>query len=200
MDGTPTPYAATHRSPGSGAELTGTMGDGEFSRVMERFASAFADYRDRLPLVRRAYTRTRLAVCDDYEVVAMNWAPQSVSPIHDHGTSRCWVLMLEGRLDVQNYSCDAADVGAAFVPLRETERLDLRTGDADDRLNPTELHRVHNPSDAHSAFSLQIYARPLMTFSIVDTPSMRRRAVTAVCDLDLSGVILSASAIQPMSS
>ena len=166
--------------------LADVMGDGEFSCAMERFANTFAEYRARLPLVPRAYSRTRLAITPEYEIVAMNWAALSVSPIHDHGASRCWVLMLEGTLDVQNYTCDTAELDAEVVRLREAERLDLRAGDVDHRLAPTELHLVRNPSASDSAFSLQLYARPLGTYSIVDARSSRRRLVSAVCELDLT--------------
>jgi hypothetical protein len=166
--------------------LADVMGDRDFSRAMQRFADAFAEYRDRLPFVAHAYSRTLLQKTPAFEIVVMNWAPQSLSPIHDHGDSRCWVLLLEGRLDVQNYACDAADTGAGIASLREAERLELSAGDVDHRLGPTELHQVHNPSTECSAFSLQLYARPLSTFSVVDARSHARRLVTAVCDLDLS--------------
>jgi predicted metal-dependent enzyme (double-stranded beta helix superfamily) len=169
--------------------LADVMGDRDFCRAMERFASAFAAYRNRLPSVAHAYSRTRLAITPGFEIVAMNWAPQSLSPIHDHGDSRCWVLMLEGRLDVQNYACDAADVATGVARLRETERLALNAGDVDHRLGPTELHQVRNPSNERSAFSLQLYARPLSTYSVVDARSHARRLVTAVCDLDLCNVV-----------
>ena len=169
--------------------LADVMGNRDFSRAMERFAGAFKAYRDRLPSVAHAYSRARLALTPAFEIVAMNWAPQSLSPIHDHGDSRCWVLMLEGRLDVQNYSCEAADVAAGVVRLREADRLALSAGDVDHRLGPTELHRVHNPSNECSAFSLQLYARPLSTYSVVDARSHVRRLVTAVCDLDLCNVV-----------
>lgn len=166
--------------------LKDVMGDGEFSQAMQRYADSFAGYRDRLPRVPHAYSRTRLAIAPEYEIVAMNWAPLSVSPIHDHGASRCWVLMLEGTLDVQNYTCDAVELEGDVARLREAERIDLRAGDVDHRLAPTELHLVRNPSATESAFSLQLYARPLGTYSVVDARSFRRRLVSAVCELDLS--------------
>jgi hypothetical protein len=166
--------------------LADVMGDGEFARAMERYAGAFAAYRNRLPLIPLAHSRSRLMKTPAFEVVAMNWAPQSSSPIHDHGLSRCWVLMLEGSLDVQNYTCAAEDVGADVVRLCRTERLELRAGDVDHRLVPTELHHVYNPSRSHSAFTLQVYAQPLEAYGIVDARTQRRRDVVAVCDLDLS--------------
>ena len=165
--------------------LADVMGDGEFSRAMERLARVFPAYRDRLPSVPRAYSRTRLAIAPEYEIVAMNWAPQSISPVHDHGASRCWVLMLDGMLDVQNFVCDP-DAPVSVATIRETERLKLHPGDIDHRLGPAELHRVCNPSRAQSAFSLQLYARPLATYSVFDVHSGQRRIATATCELDLT--------------
>jgi predicted metal-dependent enzyme (double-stranded beta helix superfamily) len=167
-----------------GRVLAGVMGDDEFARVMERFARTFAEYRDRLPSIPHAYSRTRLAIVPEYEIVAMSWAPQSISPIHDHGVSRCWVLMLYGTLDVRNFECDPSVAGN--VSIREAEHLQLRAGDIDGRLGPTELHRVVNPSKSHSAYSLQLYSRPLTTYSVVDLHSGQRRAVSATCELDLT--------------
>jgi len=166
--------------------LADVMGDGEFARAMERYADAFPAYRSRLPLIPLAHSRSRLTKTPAFEVIAMNWAPQSSSPIHDHGLSRCWVLMLEGRLDVQNYVCASADVGAGVVRLRKTEHLELVAGDVDHRLLPTELHYVHNPSRSDCAYSLQVYARPLEAYGIVDERTQHRRNVAAICDLDLS--------------
>lgn len=171
--------------------LASVMGE-EFSVTMCRFAHAFPAYRERLPRIPFAYSRTRLAATMEYEIVAMNWAPQSSSPIHDHGSSRCWVLMLDGTLDVQNYACDAEDVGTDGPPnIRQTEHLTLRKGDVDHRLGPAELHRVRNLDSSESAFSLQLYAAPLVRYTIVDDHSKQRRIATATFDLEL---VLEASA------
>jgi predicted metal-dependent enzyme (double-stranded beta helix superfamily) len=167
--------------------LARAIGDETFASAMARVAARFASYRERLPTVPYAYSRTRLAATPDYEIVAMNWAPQSTSPIHDHGASRCWVLMLDGVLDVRNYTCgdDGEPVDGALAAIDESDRIVLHAGDIDHRLGPAELHRVRNPSTATSAFSLQLYARPLATYSIVDARSHVRRIVTATCELEL---------------
>ena len=160
------------------------MGDEEFASAMTRFARAFRTYRGRLPRIPYAYSRTRLAITPKYEIVAMNWAPRSVSPIHDHGNSRCWVLMLEGTLDVENFACA---VSSAETPagIRDAERILLREGDLDHRFGPAELHRVRNPSATDAAFSLQLYAAPLGDYTIVDPRTHARRTVGAACDLEL---------------
>jgi predicted metal-dependent enzyme (double-stranded beta helix superfamily) len=165
------------------ARLAESMGDDEFVAAMERFTQNFLSYRDLLPLIPYAYTRTRLLLRPKYEVVVMRWSPGSTSPIHDHGNSRCWVLMLEGALEVENYERDAVD-DSDVVTLRETGRIALRAGDVDFRGGHTELHRVHNTS-SDMAYSLQLYNEPIEQYSVVDAHSRQSRIVTAMCDLEL---------------
>ena len=163
--------------------LAEIMGDEEFAGTMESLALRFAEYRERLPLIPYAYSRTRLHLAPHYEIVVMQWAPGSTSAIHDHGRSRCWVLMLAGTLEVENFVHDG-DLESDVVVLKPAERLVLRDGDIDHRLGPHELHRVNNTS-SESAYSLQLYSEPIATYSIVDEHSQKRRVVTAICDLDL---------------
>lgn len=163
--------------------LENIMKDAEFASAMERCALAFGVYREKLPLIPDAYTRTRLSRTPRYEIVVMQWAGGSQSPIHDHGDSRCWVLMLEGTLAVENFQRDddPRDNPARF---RSTGSATLRANDIDHRLGPRELHRVRNP-DAKSAYSLQLYSRPLSSYFIFDESSGSGRVATATCDLEL---------------
>jgi predicted metal-dependent enzyme (double-stranded beta helix superfamily) len=156
----------------------------EFRSSVERCARAFPLYRSRLPLLPYAYSRTRLIARPEYEVVVMQWAPGSCSPIHNHGLSRCWVLMLEGSLDVWNYERDDAPTDAPVL-LRAMGGMSLRSGDVDHRLMPRELHRVRNTTQ-EPAFSLQLYAEPIQTYAIVDERSCEARNVSASCDLVLN--------------
>jgi predicted metal-dependent enzyme (double-stranded beta helix superfamily) len=164
--------------------LAGMMDDTEFCEAMEHFSDEFAQYRSRLPAIPYAYSRTRLRVTPRYEVVAMHWSPGSTSPIHDHGRSRCWVVMLEGSLTVENYAREN-ETESNPVILRQAGRLVLRAGDLDCRLGPCELHRVSNPN-SQSAYSLQLYAGPIGKYTIVDAHSPQARVVDAICDLDIT--------------
>jgi predicted metal-dependent enzyme (double-stranded beta helix superfamily) len=164
--------------------LAGVMDDAELFEVMERFANAFERYRSRLPAIPYAYSRTRLLVTPRYEVVAMHWSPGSTSPIHDHGDSRCWVLMMAGTLEVENYRRDG-EPGTNPLLLRGTGRTLLRPGDVDFRFGPGELHRVRNPQ-SESAISLQLYAGPITTYTVVDAHGKEGCVVDAVCDLDIT--------------
>lgn len=164
-------------------KLKEAIGDEEFVSATERCARSFPKYRDRLPLIPYAYTRTRLAKGSRYEVIVMQWAPGSVSAIHDHGNSRCWVLMLDGTLAIENFQRDD-EPGGDPATIHETERFELNPGDLDHRAGALELHRARNPSDT-SAFSLQLYVPPITHYTIVDAHSRHSRIVAATCDLEL---------------
>lgn len=163
--------------------LAQAMGDDEFLDAMQRYAQLFASYRDRLPLIPYAYTRTQLLRRPHFEIVVMRWSPGSISPIHDHGASDCWVLMMEGALEVENFDRDD-DGGRAVVELHPAEKISLGLGDVDHRGGPTELHRVRNATE-DMAYTLQLYAEPIHTYTVVDAHSRQSRIVTAACDLEL---------------
>jgi len=163
--------------------LAQAMDDAEFLDAMRRYAQCFADYRDRLPLIPYAYTRTQLLRMPRYEIVVMRWSPGSISPIHDHGTSDCWVLMMEGALEVENFNRDD-DGSGTVVELRPAEKISLALGDVDHRGGPRELHRVRNATE-DMAYTLQLYSEPIHSYTVVDAHSRQSRIVTATCDLEL---------------
>jgi predicted metal-dependent enzyme (double-stranded beta helix superfamily) len=171
----------------SGMErLAKALNNDEFFSQMERFARSFASYRDQLPLIPYAYTRTQLLRAPNYEIVVMRWSPGSISPIHDHGKSDCWVLMMEGALEIENFDRDD-DGSSGLVALRPTGSRSLGLGDVDHRGGPTELHRVRNATD-EMAYSLQLYCEPIQSYTVVDAHSRQSRLVTATCDLELLGI------------
>ncbi len=149
--------------------LEQSMGNARFVDAMKMGIARFAEYRSIIP-VTQGYTRTLLLKTPEFELVAMRWAPGSLSPIHDHGNSRCWVAILQGALDIENY--DRLDDG--FNPtanLQHTFDVHLKAGELDHRLNWRELHRVRN-STRESAFSLQLYAAPQEQYTVVDPETM----------------------------
>ncbi len=148
------------------------MANHAFAEAMLSSIGCFQDYRDAMPFAAGTYTRTRLQRNDDFEIVAMLWAPGSRSPIHDHGESRCWVVMLDGDLDVENFQ-RLDDGSGAIADLRSFAPARLTAGALDNRSGPKELHRVSNPCE-RPAYSLQLYAAPLGAYTIVDERGFTR--------------------------
>lgn len=114
-----------------------------------------------------AYTRTCAYRDLSFEVAILNWAPGAVSPVHDHGGQHCWMLVLEGRLDVEDFvRLDTGDVpGYAHVEARGRRRLE--SGEMDLRSGRFDLHQVAVRGD-RSAVSLHVYSRPLRKFLVYD--------------------------------
>lgn len=164
------------------ARLRAVLPESAMLTAMLRGIDAFARYRDSLPFARSAYTRTLLHKGDGFELVAMHWAPASVSGIHDHGDARCWVVVLDGVLDVDNY--DRLDDGGAVAKLAHAGSMAVRAGDLDHRLNRRELHRVRN-EQASSAYSLQIYSPSIEQYTIVNEQTMACTTARALHDFIL---------------
>ena len=148
--------------------------------------AAFASFREYMPAISSSYSRTLLHKNDEFEMVAMRWEPGATTPIHDHGNSNCWVVLLEGAFDVDNF--ERTDDNAEVAKLRQTGSSHVRRGDLDYRLGWRELHRVTN-NEAAPAFSIQVYFGPIHEYVVIDdSTGMARKAFAqydAVFDLKL---------------
>ncbi len=152
------------------SRLQEAMRDARFVQAMHDGLRSFEQYRSDVPLQPLGYTRTLLRKTAEFEIVVMQWAAGSSSEIHDHGASRCWVVILDGELEVHNF--DRIDRDERVADLRPGGVSRLVAGDLDHRLNRRELHRVYNRG-SRSAYSLQLYAAPLTEYTIVDERTYR---------------------------
>jgi cysteine dioxygenase len=139
------------------------------------------------PLLSRpnGYTRTRAYGDDHFEVLLLTWDAGAASAVHDHGGQHCWMLVLRGSLQVDDYvRLDRGErPGIARVEARDG-RL-LTAGGLDLRSGPLDLHRVSATSDA-PALSLHIYARPLQRFLVYDETAETCAPAEGLCDADLA--------------
>ena len=140
---------------------------------------------ERLISKQGGYTRTCAYRGAQFEVLLLNWAPGAVSPIHDHGDQHCWMLLLEGRLAVDDYvRRDAGDV-PGFAQVEPCGYRLLEAGDIDLRSGRFDLHRVAAPGD-RGAVSLHIYSHPLRSFLVYDESAQRCQSVRGTYDAFLS--------------
>lgn len=136
-----------------------------------------------LPTRHQSYTRTRAYGDERFEVLILNWSRGAASEIHDHGGQRCWFVVLEGEVRVDDYARldDGSDAACAALEWRSSVLLDR--GDLDVRGGRFDIHRVTAATDA---LTLHVYARPLLGFGIYDYETQRRRAMRASYDADIS--------------
>jgi cysteine dioxygenase len=119
-----------------------------------------------------SYTRTCAYRDARFEVVLLRWAPGAASEIHDHGDQHCWMMVLDGRLTVDDYvRLDAGDrPGYAHVEPRDSRLLGI--GAVDSRAGRFDLHRVGATLDA-PAVSLHLYAAPLRQYLVYNEETRR---------------------------
>lgn len=128
-------------------------------------ASAAANPGIRLPRRAASYTRTCVYRDERFEVLLLDWATNSISPIHDHGGRHCWLTVLQGRLRVDDYERldRGTSPGRAWLAARGSCVLD--PGGLDLRSGPFDLHRV---AALDRTVSLHVYARPLDAYLVYD--------------------------------
>jgi predicted metal-dependent enzyme (double-stranded beta helix superfamily) len=139
------------------------------------------------PLVSSAgrYTRTCAYRGAQFEVLLLNWAPGAVSAIHDHGDQHCWMVVLDGRLEVDDYvRLDPGDVqGYAHVEARGSRLLE--SGGMDLRSGRFDLHKVTNVGRI-GAVTLHLYSGPLRSFLVYDEAARRCESARGTYDAVLT--------------
>ncbi|MBV8067523.1 MAG: cysteine dioxygenase family protein [Candidatus Eremiobacteraeota bacterium] len=144
---------------------------GEMHALLAAGARAWEGNR-RLPSRVGAYTRTCAYRDDAFEVVLLNWAPGSASPIHDHGDQHCWMIVLSGALDVDDYKRLDRGTVPGYARVEPSGFSTLGPGGVDLRSGRFSLHRVSARADG-SALSLHIYSAPLQRFFVYDQRARR---------------------------
>lgn len=144
----------------------------EMARLLQSASRDCTAVSGRLISRPKSYTRTCRYRDDRFEVLLLNWAPGAASALHDHGGQHCWLIVLEGRLDIDDYvRLDAGErPGRARIDPRGTRMLER--GGLDLRSGRFDLHRVRARHDA-PAVSLHVYSQPLQKFQIYDPAGER---------------------------
>jgi predicted metal-dependent enzyme (double-stranded beta helix superfamily) len=144
----------------------------EMARLLRSVCSSGAPLNGRLIARPQSYTRTCLYRDDRFEVLLLNWSPGAASALHDHGGQHCWLAVLEGRLDIDDYvRLDEGDVpGHARIGARGSRALER--GGLDLRSGRFDLHKVSARRDG-PAVSLHVYSQPLEKFLIYDQAAQR---------------------------
>lgn len=118
-------------------------------------------------------------------MLLLNWDAGAASPIHDHGGQHCWMVVLDGELEVENYArTDRGDV-AGYARIEARDAQTLGAGAIDMRSGPFDLHRVAAPHRA-PAVSLHVYAAPLNEYFVYDPLSDRCERAAGAYDAVLS--------------
>jgi cysteine dioxygenase len=121
------------------------------------------------------YTRNLLYRDEAFELLALCWSLRSGSPVHDHGGKQCYMTVVSGSLQVEDFALRSggrrqgyAHIAPAGTALLHARAIDVRTSTRD-------LHRVTAPHEP--AVSLHIYASPLDRCMIFNAATRSCRTV-----------------------
>ncbi len=128
------------------------------------------------------YSRNLVMRSDLFELLVLCWTAGQQSPIHDHQGQRCWMAVLEGRVEERLYAEPRPTRGAvaprALEPLR-TKTFD--TGGVAFITDDLGLHDIR-PVDGQRAMSVHLYSRPIQVARIFDPHSLEVRERTLAYD------------------
>ena len=110
------------------------------------------------------YGRNLVCKTELFEMMVLTWLPRHRTPIHDHGSSRCWMLMDTGTLTFRNY--EYPDLKAPQMVCKGKADTVSAGQDVyiDDGLG---VHSICNASEK-PAVSLHLYAGPIPRCRIYD--------------------------------
>jgi len=143
-----------------GESLTHTLRDG-LCRLIKTKAVSLPDCV--FEPVEGHYARRELYACPERgtSIVAMTWAPDQGTPIHDHCGLWCVEGVWQGQLEITRYELEETDGDRARFTRYET--LQAGAGSAGSLLPPHEYHTIRNPSKDRIAISLHVYQKAMGT-------------------------------------
>lgn len=123
-------------------------------RHCEHLRAAFAPAP---PASRGTYRRTMLHRCSRFELLLLDWGPESASAIHDHGGQNCTVIVVDGTVSIEDYIYDCSPSMPRLDHIRT--RADVGVGALDGRQN--DRNAIHRVCSAAGARTLHVYSAPI---------------------------------------
>jgi cysteine dioxygenase len=136
----------------------------------------------------KLYSRTLMFGNDEFELLALHWRPGAMTSIHDHGGQRCWFMVVDGSIDVENFRRFDAGTTPGRARIESAGRFLVAERELDARTDALDLHRCVAAAESE-VLSLHLYVKPIARFNIFDDRKSTCQMVTpsydARCDLAL---------------
>jgi cysteine dioxygenase len=114
------------------------------------------------------YARNTVLLNDQCELVVICWRPGQMSAVHDHGSSYCLYLVIEGTMVEERYRL--RDGKPEPVDERSFRRGDITIASGD------SVHRINNRGEG-DLVTVHIYSPPLGANMKLFTPIPRKAKV-----------------------
>lgn len=104
-----------------------------------------------------------------FELAVLTWLPGHRTPIHDHASQRCWMMIESGELTLKNYEPPSSNT-SPLIALGRAERR--KSGDQIYIDDDMAVHAITN-SSTKPAVSIHLYAGPIPECRIFNEVSKR---------------------------
>jgi len=110
------------------------------------------------------YGRNLVVRNECFELLVLTWLPKQRTPIHDHASQRCWMMITQGKLAMRNYA-PYIDGAHEVTPLGGAQ-----THSAGEAVYIDDMIAMHSIANASSepAVSIHLYAGPVPRCRIYD--------------------------------
>jgi cysteine dioxygenase len=135
------------------------------ARVLAAYAREHADWRDFALFDAGVYTRNLITRNAWYEMLLLCWSAGQESPIHNHAGQNCWMAVLDGEIEEQQFACPPQGKG----PVLRGSKV-FTAGKVAFINDDIALHRVR-PRVGTAGVSLHVYSRPIDTCNVYDEES-----------------------------
>nr|MDQ3280410.1 cysteine dioxygenase family protein [Acidobacteriota bacterium] len=134
------------------------------------------------------HTRNKIFRNDMIEVMVICWPIGAVTPLHTHNGQLGWMVMLEGKLLVENYrkiACNRPEneqvvgidclAGATQIEMEHIENeLAIPAGPLNTVDKTQTIHRIRNLAEWNErAVSMHVYSRPIDSCVVFDMDAQR---------------------------
>lgn len=110
------------------------------------------------------YTRNLVARHADYELIVLCWRAGQASPIHCHSQQQCWMAILDGQIEEQQYDQPVPGHAGPLTLRAARTYAQGKVAYIDDDI---ALHLVR-PVAGRDGCSLHLYSKPIETCGIYD--------------------------------
>ncbi len=128
-----------------------------------KYALTHQDWRDFALFDQASYTRNLVCKTERFEMLLLCWSPGQVTPIHNHEGQRCWMGVLDGRVEETLF----------HLPSPANPKLSSADSKRHDRgtvafiSDDIAWHRIAQVG-AERAVSLHLYSRPIARCRVFD--------------------------------
>ncbi len=134
------------------------------ARILSAYAREHADWREFALFDAATYTRNLIARNEWFEMLLLCWNAGQSSPIHNHAGQNCWMAVLDGEIEEQQF--DSPPPGSRGCPLKGQPKL-FAPGKVAFINDDIALHRVRPRAGSHGV-SLHVYSRPIDSCHVYD--------------------------------